>query len=58
MGMIVQRLFEQMSRALQENEELRDKVKDLEYWRDTSATQQRMLSEDLKAVKDKLVSLI
>lgn len=56
--MIVQRLFEQMSRALQENEELRDKVKDLEYWRDTSATQQRMLSEDLKAVKDKLVSLI
>lgn len=51
-------MFEQMSEAVKENDELREKVKDLEHGRDTSTTQNRMLSEDLKAVQDKLVSLI
>lgn len=50
-------MLEQMSEAMKENGKLREKVKDLEHWRDTSATQQRMLSEDLKAVQDKLVGL-
>lgn len=56
--MIYQRLFEQLSKATEKNGELREKVKDLEHLRDTSVKQQRMLSEELKAVQDKLVSLI
>lgn len=55
---IHQRMFEEMAQTMSENGVLQERVKDLEHMRDTSATQNRRLCEDLNALKDQLVSLI